>query len=334
MDRFMDIIDELQRQIGPAREVRMIELRLAQAEDVIEFLRDLVQSSETMRIDGGPEPVFEAIESNNSIMVAAQPAQFRIIESLIRSLDNQQSVDRPPLRIIRLRTTDAGNVAQILQRNYAQRPPEDRQLKPVDVQADAATNSLIVSAHPEVLPEIEQIISELNEAQAFDREGREISIFPLKVARAEELARTIDAMYPEPPMPYDSRGRPLPHLRGEKEVSVRADPVTNSLIVDAPAQRLAGFEQIVQQLDKLKVDEGVELRTYKHRPGGSDAVANDAPSARLQRGARRNGEHAGHGVHRADRAGPSSSRARRPSSRRSRRSSGRSTATSTAPRPR
>ncbi len=273
MDRYMDIIDELQRQIGPAREVRLIELRLAKAGDVIAFLEEMTSASETLRIDGGPAPVFEAIESNNSIMVAAQPAQFRIIESLIRSLDNQQSAERPPLRIIRLRSTDAGNIATILQRNYQSRPAEDRQLKPVDIQADAATNSLIVSAHPEVLPEIEQIISELNDAQAFDSEGREIRIFPLKVARAEELAKTIDAMYPEPPMPYDNRGRPLPHLRGKKEVSVRADPVTNSLIVDAPAQRLSGFEQIVQSLDKLKVDEGVELRTYKVERADLNAVA-------------------------------------------------------------
>lgn len=274
MDRFMKIINELQRQIGPAREVRMIELRLAKAAEVVGFLREMVKTSEALRADGGPQPVFEAIESNNSIMVAAQPAQFRIIESLIRSLDNQQSADRPPLRIIRLRSTDATNIAQILQRNYQQRKPEDRQLKPVDIQADPSTNSLIVSAHPDVLPEIEQIVSELNEAQAYDREGREIRIFPLKVARAEELAKTIDAMYPEPPMPYDRRGRPLPHLRGRKEVSVRADPVTNSLIVDAPAQRLAGFEQIVESLDKLNVDEGVELRTYRVERADLNSVAN------------------------------------------------------------
>jgi len=273
MSRYIDIIDELQRQIGPAREVRLIELRLAKAGNVISFLEEMVSASETLRIDGGPQPVFEAIESNNSIMVAAQPAQFRIIESLIRSLDNQQSAERPPLRIIRLRSTDAANIAQILQRNYAQRRPEDRQLKPVDIQADAATNSLIVSAHPDVLPEIEQIIRELNDAQAYDSEGREIRIFPLKIARAEELAKTIDAMYPEPPMPYDNRGRPLPHLRGKKEVSVRADPGTNSLIVDAPAQRLSGFEQIVQSLDTLKVDEGIELRTYKIQRADLNAVA-------------------------------------------------------------
>jgi type II secretion system protein D len=273
MGRFLRIMDELQRQVGPAREVRLIELRLARAEDVIEFLRELVDASEALRADGGAKPVFEAIGSNNAIMAAAQPGQFPIIEQLIRSLDNQQTAERPPLRIIRLRTTDAGNVADILQRSFAQRRPEERQRKPVDIQADAATNSLVVSAHPDMLPEIEEIVASLNEAQSFDREGREIRIFPLKVARAEELARTIDAMYPEPPMPIDARGRPLPHLQGRKEVSVRADPVTNSLIVDAPAPRLSGFEQIVSALDKLKVDEGVELRTYRIERADLNAVS-------------------------------------------------------------
>lgn len=273
MGRFLRIIDELQRQVGPAREVRLIELRLAKAEEVIEFLRELVDASEALRADGGARPVFEAIVSSNAIMAAAQPGQFPIIEHLIRSLDNQQTAERPPLRIIRLRTTDAGNVADILQRSFAQRRPEERQRRPVDIQADAATNSLVVSAHPEMLPEIEEIVASLNEAQSFDREGREIRIFPLRVARAEELAKTIDAMYPEPPMPLDARGRPLPHLQGRKEVAVRADPVTNSLIVDAPGARLSGFEQIVTALDKLKVDEGVELRTYRIERADLNAVS-------------------------------------------------------------
>ena len=91
--------------------------------------------------------------------------------------------------------------------------------------------------------EIRAIVTDLNDTDRLDAEGREIRIFPLRVARAEDLAQTIDQMYPEPPMPYDNRGRPLPHLQGKKEVSVRADPVTNSLIVDAPAQRLSGFAE-------------------------------------------------------------------------------------------
>lgn len=273
MDRFMKIIDELQRQAGPAREVRMIELKYAKATEVVAFLDDLVKSSKTFTIKGGTDPVFEPIEATNSVLAAAQPAQFMVIEALVKGLDNQRTTELPPMRILQLRTTDAPNLASVLQRSYDRRPAEQRAKLPVDVQADPATNTLIVSAAPEVLPEIEQIVAELNESQGTDAEGREIRIFPLKIARAEDLARTIDEMYPEPPMPVDRLGRPQPQLRGTKEVFVRADRGTNSLIVDAPAKRLSGFEQIVRSLDQQKPAVSVELRTYRVARADLNSVA-------------------------------------------------------------
>lgn len=272
MDRFMQIMDELQRQIGPAREVQLIELRMAKVGEVIGFLRELVAASESLRVMGGPEPVFEPIETTNAIMVAAQPSQFAIIRQLIASLDDQQVAERPPLRIMKLRSTDAANLAAVLQQSYTQRPADERAKAPVDIQADAATNTLIVSAHADVMPEIEAIVSELNDARSFDGSDRQIQIFPLRVARAEELALTIDAMYPEPPMPRDLRGNPRPDLQQQKEIFVRADRATNSLIVDAPTERLAGFEQIVQQLDQANLSADVELRTYRIARADLDAV--------------------------------------------------------------
>ena len=273
LSRFVAIIDQLQRQTGSAREVRLIELKLAKVADIVQFLEEMVAANRSITMQGGPAPVFEPIEATNSLMVAAQPSQMTIIEQLVRSIDAQQAGERPPLRILRLRTTDATGLAQVLQQSYAGRPVEERTKKPVDIQADAATNTLIVSAHPEVLPEIEQIVTELNETQAMDAEGREIRIFPLSWARAEELGKTIDEMFPEPPMPYDSRGRPMPHLKQPKEVFVRADRATNSLIVDAPAQRLAGFEQIVKSLDQQNMGDDVEIRTYRVERAELAAVA-------------------------------------------------------------
>lgn len=263
LERFTAIIDQLQRQTGSAREVRLIELKLARVGEVIEFLEEMVAANKAISMQGGPTPVFEPIEATNSLMVAAQPQQLAVIEQLVRSVDAQQAGERPPLRILRLRTTEATGLAEVLQRSYADRPVEERTMKPVDIQADAATNTLIVSAHPEVLPEIEEIVTQLNETQSLDAEGREIRIFPLAWARADELARTIDEMFPEPPVPVDRFGRPQPQLKLPKEVFVRADRATNSLIVDAPAQRLAGFEQIVKSLDQQNMGDDLEIRTYR-----------------------------------------------------------------------
>ena len=264
MARFMGVMEELQRQGGPAREVRLIELKLAKAEKVVEFLRDLVGSSTSLAIRGGPEPVIEAIEATNSLMIAAQPGQFAVIEPLVRSLDGAEQADRPPLRILRLRSSDAANLAMVLQKAYDSRPAEQRGKMPVSIEADAGTNALIVSAHPDVLPEIEAMVTQLNETQAADADGREIRIFPLKVARAEELAQTIDQMYPDPPVPLDPRTRqPRPDLKPPREVVVRADRATNALIVDAPVRRLDGFEQLVRSLDQQKLSGDVELRAYR-----------------------------------------------------------------------
>ncbi|NRA56557.1 MAG: hypothetical protein HRU13_00305 [Phycisphaerales bacterium] len=273
MQRFLGVIDLLQDQAGPPREARLIQLQQARAADVIEFLRDLVSSSSSLRQQGGPEPVFEAIESTNTILAAAVPAQFGIIEQLVRDLDQQQSAGRQPLRILRLRTTEASNIARMLQDSYQRRTPEERARQPVDIRPDAATNTLLVSAHPDVIPEIEAIVSQLNDARTIDDEDREIRIFPLQHARADELARTIDEMYPQPPMPRDSRGRARPDLQQPKEVVVRANRATNALIVDAPSRRLSGFEQIVRSLDRSELAGDVAVRTYRPTRADPQAIA-------------------------------------------------------------
>lgn len=271
---YADIINQVQQLAGPARSLRMIELRHAKASTTVAFLRDLVESSQTLKAWGGPRPEFEAIEATNSIMVAAEPGQFAIVEALARGLDSQQTADRPPLRIFKLRATDAANLAAILQQNFDARPVEQRNARPATIEPDAATNTLVVSAHADLLPEIERLVKELNEQQALDAEGREIRIFPLKVARADELAQTIDQMFPDPPAPLDPRTRqPRPDLKPPREVVVRADRATNSIIVDAPAKRLAGFEEIVRALDSATLAGNVELRTYRVERADLNAAA-------------------------------------------------------------
>lgn len=265
MERFLSVLDELQSQTGPARQIRLVELRASKAEDVTGFLKELLTTSAAIRQHGGPMPTFEPIASTNSILISATSEDWAVIEPLVRSLDTAEGQDRPPLRILRLRSTDAESIAQVLQQSFDRRSAAERARLPVDIRSDASTNTLIVSAHQDVLPEIEGLVADLNDAQAIDGEGRGIQIFPLKIARAEDLARTIDQMYPEPPMPVDSRGRPRPDLRLPKEIVVRADPATNALIVDAPAARLPGFEQLVRELDRAQTTEDVEVRTYAIR---------------------------------------------------------------------
>lgn len=271
---FEKVLQSAQSATAIQREVRMIELKLAKAADVAAFLKDLTRASNSLLNRSSPEPIIDVIEATNQLLVGGTAQQLAVIEALVKNLDSKQSAERPPMRILSLRSTDAANLSAVLQRSFDNRTLDERTKKPVMIEADAATNTLIVSAHPDLLVEIESIVGKLNESNAIDASGREIRIFPLKVARAEELAQTIDQMFPEPPIPLDPRTRqPRYDLKQPKEVTVRADRATNSLIVDAPGKRLAGFEQIVSSLDQQKLAADVVLRTYPVQQADLNAIA-------------------------------------------------------------
>lgn len=252
-------------------EARTYPATLITAEELARRLRGV---ADAVLPPGQPRPDIEPIEGLDRIVVRASPEQTALIEQLVRNLDTPRPAERPPLRILQLRDTDAANLAQVLQASFDQRPAEQRTAAPVVVQADAATNTLIVSAHDSLWPEIERIVSGLNDARQLSATDREIRIFPLKIARAEELALTIDQMFPDPPAPLDPRTRqPRPDLKPAREVVVRADRGTNSLIVDAPSKRLAGFEELVRSLDQQQLAEPVEVRTYRVRAADLNGVA-------------------------------------------------------------
>jgi len=253
---------------------RYVSLENARPSQVTKALRSMADRlfPESDR-SGWMTPTIEPIDDLDMIVLRATTAQLDVLDAVIRNLDQPASDELPSLRILQLRAADAANLANTLSRQYDMRPANERRQKPVRITADEQTNALVVAADESLLPEIQRIVDDLNDASRLDYEGREIRIFPLKIARAEELARTIDDMYPEPPMPRDRRGRPMPQLQQPREVVVRADPQTNSLIVDASVQRMSGFEQLVAQLDRQKIIEASEVRTYQIVHANLDALA-------------------------------------------------------------
>ncbi len=259
---------------GGSRAVRLIPLKNGKAGEVAESLRGVLASTRSLTASMGPSAAVEAVEATNSILAVGQAGQLAVVEQLAAALDAKGAAERSPLRILRIETTDAVPLAATLTNQYAQRSSDERSRRPVDIHADATTNTLLVSAHPDVFPEIEKVVGEINTQRVFDAKGREIRIFPLRHAKAEELARTIDQMYPEPPMPLDPRTRqPMPERKPPKEVVVRADRTTNSLIVDATLTKMGAFEALVKELDSAQVTASVEVRTYRVQRANLDAAA-------------------------------------------------------------
>ncbi|MFM7133942.1 MAG: secretin N-terminal domain-containing protein, partial [Planctomycetota bacterium] len=272
LGRFADACRQLLAATAPSSDVRVVALVHAKAADVKAYLEGLAASRLGQTAGFSREPAIEVLEKTNSLLVAADARQHELLAVLVRNLDVPAG-ETPPLRILQLRSADAATLAQALNQSYAQRSSEEKSAKPVQVSAEAQTNALIVAAHPDVLPEIQKIVEDLNGSSRQSASDREIRIFSLKVARAVELAKTIDEMYPQPPVPVDPRGRARPELQPPREVVVRADPQTNSLIVDAPIARMAGFEKLMEQLDRAQATPESEIRTWRLAEGSLETVA-------------------------------------------------------------
>ena len=270
--RFADACRQLVTATSPSADVRVIPMTYAKAVDAKAYLDGLAASRLGQNAGFAKEPVIEVLDRTNSLLVAADARQHELLAVLLKNLDVQQG-STPPLRILQLRTADAATLANALMQTYGQRSPEEKGAKPVQITAEAQTNALIVAAHPDLLPEIQQIVEDLNGATRQSASDREIRIFSLRIARAAELARTIDEMYPQPPVPVDPRGRARPELQPPREVVVRADAQTNSLIVDAPIARMAGFEKLVEQLDRTQAMPDQEIRTWRLSAANLEGVA-------------------------------------------------------------
>jgi type II secretory pathway component GspD/PulD (secretin) len=270
LDRFAQSLRMVEENYSSARERRPFPLQFARPSDVADTLGSLAEGA--LQSDR-ERPEFIPVNDLNLLLVTAAPEQFAIITSLVQAVDRPQAQDMPPLRILQLRTADAANLAATLMSQYALRSSEEKRQKPVTITADASTNALVVAAHPDLLSEIEAVVTDLNRITELGADDREIRIFPLKVARAEDLARVMDEMYPEPEPLFDRLGRPIPGSKPPREVVVRADPQTNSLIVDATSARMAGFETLVEQLDRQQIAEDGEIRTYAVRHADLNAIA-------------------------------------------------------------
>lgn len=280
VERFTQVAQQLQQALGQGREVRFFKLEVAKAADIAASLAELSDASSTLRINGGPAPAFEAIALTNSVLVAASPQQLAVIDGLIKGLDVPSGSTRAPLRILRVQAADAQTLAGVIQRSFEARPALDKASHPVRIDVDPNTNTLIVAARAEEMAEIEDLVAQANE-KALPAAGepgsdtvRQIRIFPLLVARADDLSLTLEQMFPEAPTPIDPRTRqPRPDLRPSREVVVRADRATNSIIVDAVASRVTGLEEIIKQLDKPALARDVLLRTYRITKADLEATA-------------------------------------------------------------
>ena len=164
--RIVDIIERMDRSAVQTTEI--IRLRYGVAEDVVSMLNALEKSRQGEGAEADKEAILVADKRTNSVVVTADELTVERIRKLVTYLDTplEQSGN---VRVIYLEYADAVEVAEVLTRvmqNIARLEEGGANKRSGNnestIEADAGTNSLIITADTDEMAGLESVIARLD----------------------------------------------------------------------------------------------------------------------------------------------------------------------------
>ena len=230
------------------REIRMVSLSNAAASRVAPLLQRMLDARlerlrrvqpETAELE---RSLVLADERSNALVVAAGNDTFETIRRLAADLDAAPPADGSLVEAVAVRGGDlarvAGMIDRVMERRYADLPPElGRRQRPL-VLTDGRTGSLLVAANPEDLAAITELVARLEEMPMNPALG--LAVVTLERGRAETLAPRLQQLMQE-------RARSLGDAESPADrVTVIAEPSSNSLVVAASDANVGTIRELVR----------------------------------------------------------------------------------------
>jgi len=278
---------------------RQIVLKHAKAEEVAQTLREIYTGASTSRqspqysrysrgrytppTSGGAiratsptgSPILiTAIARINALLISASDEDHQAIDALIEKLDVPEAETIEPIRMVRLQAADAVKLAAKLRQMV---PTAPGAAPDVYIDADAATNSLLLRAPESKRQMLDKIIAELDEAHLAD--ARETRIVELKYASASAVASTVSALVAGRSSPQASsysryrRSYSAPVSTGGDAAIVTAAPNDKAVIIDAPRRKIEKIAALVASLDQPATVDQLEVRIYQLEHSSAAEVA-------------------------------------------------------------
>ena len=168
IDRIAKIIDRMDQ--SAVKKTEVVKLRYGVAADVVEMLKTLEKSRAGEGADANDEASLVADKRTNSVIVTADEVSIERIKGLVDYLDIplEQSGN---VRVMYLEYADATEVAEVLTRvmqNLARLDDESSgrtraaNAAKSTIEADAGTNSLIITADTDEMAALEAVIARLD----------------------------------------------------------------------------------------------------------------------------------------------------------------------------
>ncbi|KAB2949445.1 MAG: hypothetical protein KJ057_10050 [Phycisphaerae bacterium] len=187
------------------------------------------------------QPTFISDERSNSLIVAATQDAMERVETLITKLDVESGPTTAVLEAYALIHANAVTLAAKMTRLFedrAQGGGDSAERTPVVIVPFEGANSLVISASRDDHKVVSDLLKLLDQKSSL---AKQVEIFPLQYARAEDVAEGLDQLFAESGGDADS-GRP-------DAVAVVPDVRSNALIVWASSSQLEDVAVMIEKLD-------------------------------------------------------------------------------------
>jgi type II secretory pathway component GspD/PulD (secretin) len=199
-----------------------------------------------------------AVPEQNALIIDASESDFQVISQLLGLLE--AASPQPKVQVFQLKNAQAREMANVMNRLYGNRP-QPRGYPPITISTDVPTNSLIVSASPDILQDMAGIIEQLDAVEQAQK--MDFRVFPLKNARASQLVPQLQTMLQQILTARGIRQAPF---------SINADDRTNTIIVTAPEIYLEQIGNLITTLDSVPSFATVSLEIIRLKQADANAL--------------------------------------------------------------
>lgn len=258
-------IDELLQRLdtrmdNPSLQLTVLPLKHNDAARVAAMIESIFAARRTAQTLPGQPPLpatqikLEPDALNNSLVVSASKENVELIQELLKKLDAEPAIAGGVLEVFPLQFADAARVGAMLSSLVQQglyRPgqlpgaPRSTAADKLAVTVDPRSNSLFVSASPETMAVVREVIKRVD-TQEQNLTG-DVKLFQLKHARASTLAATLTQFFTakqaaDTALTVNANQRRVP-------ATVIADDRVNTLLVTGGKEAFDFVERILPQLD-------------------------------------------------------------------------------------
>lgn len=214
--------------------IATVTLSTARAQDVATALKSAMPSNVKVTIT--------PVARTNSLLVTGSKETIQLVMDKIKQIDQEPVKSLTEFRRFTLKNADASDLSWTISQMLSARRQSDGELR-ASIDYSRADNTLIVSATPDQITEIEKMLTELDKPAATTRKTEFVK---LEFANAEQTSNALKVFY--------GRYAPEAATPGARAVTIVADPASNSLVISADEQEWAGITALLAKLDTKEYD--------------------------------------------------------------------------------